>query len=280
MKRIALITMARNDNFFLERWIAYYGPQLGYENIFIYLDGLDSDVPSDTSGKVNIIPCEKIPGPIGQAEPGRLAFLSDKAAERFADGYEIVIGCDADEYLVVEPSLGKTLGEYLSEIKIGTTVSGLGFDVGQRLGEETEFDYRKGFLEQRHYAVMEPDYSKPVVITKPVRWGVGFHRIKGVNYHIDSNLYMFHFGCFDLKFLENKIKSRDLNNMGWEKHLAFRRRTIDRVSEVKEPVDGLRFIPWARLIQRIFRAPYHWNRPSMFGRQVVVRIPEKFWKSV
>jgi len=272
--------MARNDNFFLERWIAYYGPQLGYENIFIYLDGLDSDVPLDASGKVNIIPCEKIPGPIGQAEPGRLAFLSDKAAERFADGYEMVIGCDADEYLVVEPSLGKTLGEYLSEIKIGTTVSGLGFDVGQRLGEEPEFDYSKGFLEQRHYAVMEPDYSKPVVITKPVRWGVGFHRIKGVNYHIDSNLYMFHFGCFDLKFLENKIKSRDLNNMGWEKHLAFRRRTIDRVSEVKEPQDGLRFIPWARLIQRIFRAPYHWNRPSMFGRQVVVRIPEKFWKSV
>ena len=132
--------MARNDNFFLERWIRYYGEQIGYEHIYIYLDGLDSDVPKDASGKVHIIPCPKIPGPIGQAEPGRLVFLSDRAAEHLKD-YDMVIGCDADEYLVVEPELNKTLGEYLSEIKIGTTVSGLGLDVGQRLGEEPEFDY-------------------------------------------------------------------------------------------------------------------------------------------
>ncbi|MBQ6732665.1 MAG: glycosyltransferase family 2 protein [Paludibacteraceae bacterium] len=275
MKKIAVITMARNDNFFLERWIKYYGEQIGYEHIYIYLDGLDSDVPKDASGKVHIIPCPKIPGPIGQAEPGRLVFLSDRAAEHLKE-YDIVIGCDADEYLVVEPNLNKKLGEYLSEIKIGTTVSGIGLDVGQRLGEEPEFDYSGGFLEQRHYAVVEPDYTKPVVITKPVRWGVGFHRIKGVNYHIDSNLYLFHFGCFDLKFLENKLKSRDLQNMGWEKHLKFRRHTIDRVSEVKEPKNGEKFLPFARWIQRFFRAPYHWNRPAMFGQEVVVRIPERF----
>lgn len=267
--------MARNDNFFLERWIRYYGEQIGYEHIYIYLDGLDSDVPKDASGKVHIIPCPKIPGPIGQAEPGRLVFLSDRAAEHLKD-YDMVIGCDADEYLVVEPKLNKKLGEYLSEIKIGTTVSGLGLDVGQRLGEEPEFDYDGGFLEQRHYAVVEPDYTKPVVITKPVRWGVGFHRIKGVNYHIDSNLYLFHFGCFDLKFLENKLKSRDLQSMGWEKHLKFRRHTIDRVSEAKEPENGEKFLPFARWIQRFFRAPYHWNRPAMFGQEVVVRIPERF----
>lgn len=271
--------MARNDNFFLERWIKYYGEQIGYEHIYIYLDGLDSDVPKDASGKVHIIPCPKIPGPIGQAEPGRLVFLSDRAAEHLKE-YDIVIGCDADEYLVVEPGLNKKIGEYLSEIKIGTTVSGLGLDVGQRLGEEPEFDYSRGFLEQRHYAVVEPDYTKPVVITKPVRWGVGFHRIKGVNYHIDSNLYLFHFGCFDLKFLENKLKSCDLQNMGWEKHLKFRRHTIDRVSEVKEPKNGEKFLPFARWIQRFFRAPYHWNRPAMFGQEVVVRIPERFENSI
>ena len=39
----------------------------------------------------------------------RLSFLSDKAAELFAAGYEIVIGCDADEYIVVEPRLGMNL---------------------------------------------------------------------------------------------------------------------------------------------------------------------------
>lgn len=37
-KRIAAITMARNDEFFLNRWIKYYGEQIGTENLYIYLD--------------------------------------------------------------------------------------------------------------------------------------------------------------------------------------------------------------------------------------------------
>ena len=29
MKRIAAITMVRNDDFFLSKWVGYYGRQLG-----------------------------------------------------------------------------------------------------------------------------------------------------------------------------------------------------------------------------------------------------------
>ncbi len=275
MKKIAVITMARNDNFFLEKWIAYYGVQIGYENLYIYLDGKDQDPPKDISGKVNIIFCDKLPGLVAEMEKARLSFLSDKAAEHLKT-YDVVIGCDADEFLVVDPNLNKTLLQYLSEIKINTTVSGLGFDMGQRLGEEIEYDPEKGFLEQRHYGIMEPDYTKPLVITKPVRWGVGFHRIRGHNYHIDSNLYLFHFGCFDLRMLEDKFKSKDTDALKLEKHLRFRRKTIDKVSNAKRPKDGEKFIPVARFIQRLFRAPYHWNRPSMLGQEVVVRVPDKF----
>jgi hypothetical protein len=41
MKKIAAITMARNDDFYLRKWVAYYGAQLGKENLYIFLDGLD-----------------------------------------------------------------------------------------------------------------------------------------------------------------------------------------------------------------------------------------------
>ena len=47
LKRIAAITMARTDEFFLSRWIKYYGQELGYENLYIYLDGLDQTVPEN-----------------------------------------------------------------------------------------------------------------------------------------------------------------------------------------------------------------------------------------
>ena len=45
LKKIAAITMARNDEFFLERWIKYYGDALGKDNLYIYLDGEDQTIP-------------------------------------------------------------------------------------------------------------------------------------------------------------------------------------------------------------------------------------------
>jgi hypothetical protein len=273
MKSICVITMARKDNFFLEKWIEYYGKQIGEEHLFVYLDGRDQDPPKH-SGKANIIFCDKIPGPIGAAEPGRLAFLSKKAAFHL-QYYDVVIGCDADEFLVVDPDLKKTLGEYLGNLNIRTTVSGLGLDVGQREGEEKAYDPNLKFLAQRKYAMVAPDYTKPCVITKPVTWGVGFHRIRGHNYHIDKNLFMFHFGCFDAKMIADRFKDTDRLASGWEKHLKMRRKTIEAVSK-NMPVDGTKFIPIAQFIQKWFRPPYKWNRPSMLNMEKIIEIPDKF----
>lgn len=33
MKRIAVLTMARNDDFFLHKWVEYYGRELVKENL-------------------------------------------------------------------------------------------------------------------------------------------------------------------------------------------------------------------------------------------------------
>ena len=41
MKRIAALTMVRNDDFYLEKWVEYYGGQLGKENLYIFFDGTD-----------------------------------------------------------------------------------------------------------------------------------------------------------------------------------------------------------------------------------------------
>ena len=180
---------------------------------------------------------------------------------------------------MVEPRLGMNLAEYISGLDIKTSVSGLGFDVGQRQGVEPTFDYSKGFLAQRHYALIAPDYTKPCIINKPVRWGSGFHRIKGHNYHIDPNLYTFHFGGFDFDFLKERCMNSDLKNHGWEKHLEFRTRTISLISE-SEPLRGDEIIRKAQFIQKWFRPPYKWNRPSMLNQLWVYEIPERFWSVV
>ena len=35
-KKICALTMVRNDEFYLRKWVAYYGGQLGRENLYVY----------------------------------------------------------------------------------------------------------------------------------------------------------------------------------------------------------------------------------------------------
>lgn len=273
-KRICALTMVRNDDFFLRKWVDYYGAQLGKENLYIFYDGEDQ-IPGDFCAGTHTEVHSKIGSQVVQAEKGRLKFLSDKAAELLAGGYDLVIGVDADEFIIVDPKLGKTLQEYLSGCKIGTCLSALGLDFGQKLGEEGDITDDKPFLTQRHYAQIGTRYTKPSIVAKPCVWGAGFHRIKGHNFHIAPDLYLFHFGYFDKKRLEDRFSDADRLAQGWGKHMKKRARTIRYATELKAR-DFDRWTRFARICQSIVRPPYAWNKPAMFELRIVVRIPERF----
>ncbi|MDR1119518.1 MAG: glycosyltransferase family 2 protein [Dysgonamonadaceae bacterium] len=274
-KKIAVITMARNDDFFLNCWVKYYGQQFGEENLYIYLDGLDQKPPAGV-GQANVKIVEKQGIKVVDAEKRRLDFLSDKAAELFSTGYELVIGCDADEFLMVDNPSGKTLAEYLSSLKINTSVSPLGLDVGQHLHNEKPFDKSKPVLAQRHYALINSRFTKTSIIAKPVRWGRGFHRINGHNFHIDPHLYLLHLGNIDYDALMDKFNSQDIIARGEQAHYKRARfRVIDSISNGKA-MDGDRVFAKARKIQTVFRQIFAWNKPSMLGMRWVIQLPERF----
>lgn len=272
LKRIAAITMARNDEFFLNRWIKYYGGQLGEENLYIYLDGLEQKTPA-LAGKSNITKMPHKDQAVQRGDKTRILLLSDLAQKLFADGYDIVIGCDCDEFLIVDPDCNKSLRQYLSELNIKTSVSGLGFDVGQDLETEATLNMDEPFLTQRRYALMSTRYTKPVVLARPATWGSGFHSVKGHNFHIDKNLYLLHFGSVDLDMIKNKIGDR---NPSWEKHLKKRARTIDIITKSKHKNMSPRV---ARFMQTIMRPIYDINKPAMLGLKCVTTIPARFKKT-
>ncbi|MDR1683014.1 MAG: glycosyltransferase family 2 protein [Candidatus Symbiothrix sp.] len=273
MKKIAAVTMARNDEFFLNKWINYYGVQLGEENLYIYLDGEDQPIP-ENAGKTNIIHCKRVVEHVVRAEKRRLRFLSQRAAELLKT-YDIIIGVDADEFLAVDPETGKSLAEYLSALPYPTSVSALGMDVGQHLDLEQTLDYSQPFLTQRHFALLSSRYTKPSVIFRPVRWGSGFHRIKGHNFRIDKNLYLFHFGSIDYEMIMSRFKDRDRMATGREKHIKKRARTIYIISHRKAH-SGNKYFKFARILQYCIRPIYALNKPAMLGWKLVVTIPEQF----
>lgn len=272
-KRICAITMARNDEFFLSRWIRYYGNAIGTENLYIYLDGTDQKIPKNVgSAHVTKLPHTDMSRSAG--DKYRIGLMSD-LANKLLKEYDIVIGCDCDEFLIIDPALNKTLAQYLSEIKINTTVSGLGLDVGQHLQHEKTLNQSEPFLAQRGYALLSTRYTKPVVINRPVRWGSGFHSIKGHNFHIDKNLYLLHFGAVDMNMLVTKAASRGPD---WVNHL--KRRGNGTINDVtNRPAHGEHWLRIARIMQRIFRPIYALDKPGMLGIKRIVKIPTRFRQS-
>ena len=273
LKKIAAITMARNDNFFLTRWIKYYGNEIGYENLYIYLDGTDQEIPKNAGGAhITKLPHTDMSRTIG--DKYRIGLMNDLSRELLKK-YDIVIGCDCDEFLIVDPKTNQTLAEYLSKIKIKNTVSGLGLDIGQNMNTEHELDINAPLLEQREYALLSTRYTKPVVKNAPLDWGRGFHSINGHNFHIDKNLYLLHFGAVDMKMLERKATARGAD---WLNHLHRRGNgTITAVSTL--PARKEKWLKIARIIQTYARPIYALDKPGMLGMKRVVKIPSRFKKS-
>lgn len=273
LKKIAAITMARNDEFFLTRWIKYYGEMIGTENLYIYLDGTDQKIPNN-AGTANItkLPHTDMTRSVG--DKYRIGLIND-LAKKLLKTYDIVIGCDCDEFLIVDPAANKNLAEYLSELKIKNTVSGLGLDIGQNMKMEQTLDITKPILEQREYALLSTRYTKPVVKNAPLDWGSGFHSISGHNFHIDKNLYLLHFGAVDMQMLEHKAASRGPD---WLNHLRRRGNgTINAVTNL--PAHDEKWMKRARIIQTFARPIYAFDKPGMFGIQRVVKIPARFKNS-
>lgn len=272
LKKIAAITMARNDEFFLTRWIKYYGDEIGTENLYIYLDGTDQKIPKNTgAAHIKKLPHTDMPRAAG--DKYRIGLMNDLARE-LLKSYDIVIGCDCDEFLIVDTNTNKTLAEYLSGIKIKNTVSGLGLDVGQNMNCESTLDASAPILPQREYALLSTRYTKPVVKNAPVDWGSGFHSISGHNFHIDKNLYLLHFGAVDMQMLEQKAAARGAD---WLNHLHRRGNgTINAVTTL--PVQDEKWLRRARILQTFARPIYALDKPGMFGLKRVVKIPSRFKK--
>ncbi len=270
MKKICAITQVRNDEFFLRKWVTYYGHELGIENLYIYFDGLDQQAPDFCQG-ANVIIKEKFHhDSVIKREKLRARYMSDRAKELF-ESYDIVIGTDADEFLIVDPILNTTLADYLSTLEGISSVSGLGVDIGQHLSLEDEINLTEPLLGQRRFGYLSTRYTKPNTLFKPLSWGSGFHRVKGSNFHLDNNLFLFHFGSMDYAMLEKRNRA-----MGWtERHLAKRARTIHIISNARigewDSTTGR-----IRTMQKWTRPPYAWNKPTTLWIKAVVEVPIRF----
>lgn len=273
VKSIAVLSTVRNDTFFTRRWIDYYARQFGAQSLYLILDGHDQVRPDPLTG-INVVSMPYVGNQVITAEKRRARRTSDVAAALF-HSYDIVIAVDIDEFIVLDPQVGASLAEYLSAMSMSVSVSGLGLDVIQNIATEQAIDPARPMLDQRHYAHLSARYTKPAIATRPVRWGSGQHRVHWHNFHIDPNLFLFHFGCVDAGVLDRRSTDADRLSAGWGPHQARRSALFDMITS-KAAVDGDTRFASARREQTWRRPFYAWNKPGMLKGDDVITIPERF----
>ena len=268
------MTTVRNDALFLPKWINHYGATLGRENLFVILDGHDQQMPPDC-GPVNVLRLPHQPLPRVPAMRRRARVMSKLAAGLF-HYFDMAIATDVDEFIVVDPARGQDLRAYLSGLeRPPASLSSLGLDVGQHLAEEAPIDPDRPFLDQRSYAHVSARYTKPAIATRPLTWGSGMHRIKGRNFRIDPNLFLFHFGMVDFTRSTGKTADPDRLATGWEGHLE-RREALFSIITNATAREGDAYFATARRLQTWRRPLYALNKPGMIAGDPVIRIPERF----
>lgn len=272
-KNIKAMTMVRNDRF-LHKWVEYYGRELGYGNLYVYFDGEDQEIPDFCSG-INAIRIPKMQGKVAVTDYKRARFMSARAAELMYDGADMVIATDADEFLVADPISGMNLRTFLSSLPDRPCHSGLGVDVLQHLPDEGPVDFNRPFLSQRGRGWLYSRYTKASVITRPLKWGGGYHRVKGKNFHIVPGLYLFHFGGVDQENLRQISADANRRANGWTRHQLKRQRAIARVSRIKAR-DWDSSVKWVRRLQTLCRPIFAFNKPTTFGLRFVAAIPPRF----
>lgn len=183
--------MVRDERVMLPRWLAYYGGQLGSENLFVVDD-------NSSDGSTDDLPCSVVRLPDWGSkhfETTRMNVVSAFAAG-LLEAYDAVLFADADEFLVADPATYDGLRALVERRADRPVIGAMGLNVVHDARHEPPLDPDRPILGQRHYAKFVPLMCKPSIKRVADPWKAGSHGITAP-YEIDPHLYLFH-----MKFAE------------------------------------------------------------------------------
>jgi hypothetical protein len=202
--RVAALTMVRDEGDMLPRWLAYYGGQLGVENLTV-LDDNSGD------GSVDNLPCtvHRLPAePVRQSWARARLNLVNAYSSELLESYDVVIFSDVDEFLIPDPACYDGLVDYLVENRERTVCAPIAVNVLHNPEIEPALDAGRPLLRQRRFVKFAPNMCKPLIKRIPVNWKAGgFHGI-GAPFEIDRSLLMTHLKYYDVDAMRKVAEQR------------------------------------------------------------------------
>lgn len=273
MVAVFALTTVTDNSTFLPKWISHYSELVGAENLYIF-DGGYGHAPADCKTDVNILRL-----PLRPSGPTHGYQKKSESISNFVGAllecYDYGVVTNVDEYLVLDPSAPDDFKSYIAKIKT-STVSALGLDVARNLKSEAPLTFDTSLLKQRHYAQISSSLTKPVIVKEPVTWSECMSKVRGKNFHVDPNLFLFRF-----KELDQDSAGIQAENSGENVAdvSADRIALAESISDT-QPVEGDERFKTARREQIYYRNILKWNQPGRIRGNKVVKIPRRFESSV
>jgi len=190
--KVFALTFAYNESFLLPRWAAYYGSQLGLENLFV-LDHGSSDLSTIGLGRVNIIKAPRTP--FDDVRKANFATYQHAALLQYYDAGFVM---DVDEFIVADPEKYKNLREFVDKTE-AEALACVGLELCHIRSLEPEYSESLPLLFQRAHALFDSWICKRSFARKAIRFGGGCHT-SDQPVVFDENLYLIHLKNFDYKF--------------------------------------------------------------------------------
>ncbi|MEP5632150.1 MAG: glycosyltransferase family 2 protein [Tateyamaria sp.] len=286
MQTVAAVTMVRDDAFFLKAWLRHYGEMFGRENCYIVNHGRGTVVAEMATG-CNVI---GIPGdPHKNFDVKRWGLLNNLVGGLRKYYKHIVVG-DVDELVVRDPDSGGSLRDLLEDAPEGRVLTPLGLEVIHRIDvEEAVIDDQ--IIGPRRHVRPAPHYSKPCIVSAPVKIARGGHFTQSDKLYTPDDLYLLHLKFCDFGAYVGVMDHRNqvttevkagVKEASIGRHWFAEARGEDR--DVFEAFAGLEMMdefdmrPLRRKMQRSFKPRgdtgyYQFDRPD-YGTQYV--LPERF----
>jgi hypothetical protein len=198
------MTFVRDEADLLPRWLAYYGGQLGFDNLVV-LDDNTAD------GSTDDLPClhYRLPPAPWKApwSKTRLRLVNGLAAGLLAVN-DVVVYTDVDEFIVADPARHSGLRAYVGA-RADEAVAPMAVEVVHHTRNEPGLDPGRGILAQRGFAKFSPALCKPLLRwSVAARWSHAFHA-SATPFAVDPELWMFHLKFADEQVLRRTARARE-----------------------------------------------------------------------
>ncbi|MDP5307410.1 hypothetical protein [Paracoccus spongiarum] len=200
-RRVACLTMLRDEEFFFPIWYRYYASLFGRENLFV-IDHLSKTRPAapDGSGALNMLtlPFERALDPQGRPQKldGPRFRLISGMVEGLLAYYDTVIFNDTDELFIVDPQKHRDLRSFLEGgAGKAPALAGMGLDIIHDPRSEPALDPARPVLAQRRNYVCAPVWAKPHIINTACK--IAPHGLS-IPFRFDPDLYLIHLKHSDI----------------------------------------------------------------------------------